>query len=103
MSATYKTATDYPVHFSLRHPASNIHYPDEHFHVRGLVEMLFSPGSDEIYKESLAMHAKHQGKLEIRSKVPIRKSMISLLLTPRGWQKYAGKLQKTKTLRIVIR
>jgi len=34
--------------------------------------MLFSPGSDDIYKESLALHAKHHGKLEIRSKVPLK-------------------------------
>ncbi|MDD1699399.1 MAG: NADP-dependent malic enzyme [Methanoregula sp.] len=45
--------------------------------------MLFSPGSDEIYKEALALHAKHRGKLEIRSKVPIRnKHDLSLAYTP---------------------
>ncbi len=45
--------------------------------------MLFSPGSDEIYKEALALHAKHHGKLEIRSKVPIRnKHDLSLAYTP---------------------
>jgi malate dehydrogenase (oxaloacetate-decarboxylating) len=45
--------------------------------------MLFSPGSDEIYQEALALHAKHKGKLEIRSKVPIRnKHDLSLAYTP---------------------
>ena len=34
--------------------------------------MVFSPGSDEIYKESLALHALHKGKLEIHSKVPLK-------------------------------
>ncbi|MFZ0004643.1 MAG: hypothetical protein WCC86_11235 [Methanoregula sp.] len=29
---------------------------------------------DEIYRESLALHALHHGKLEIRSKVPVRNS-----------------------------
>jgi len=54
-------------------------------------EMLFSPGSDEIYKESLAMHAKHHGKLEIRSKVPIRNKHDLSLAYTREWQKYAGR------------
>jgi malate dehydrogenase (oxaloacetate-decarboxylating) len=45
--------------------------------------MLFTPGSDEIYKEALALHAKHRGKLEIRSKVPIKnKHDLSLAYTP---------------------
>ena len=30
--------------------------------------MLFSPGSNEIDKDALALHAKHHGKLEIRTK-----------------------------------
>ncbi len=32
--------------------------------------MLFSPGSDEIYKESLALHEKNKGKLEPQIKGP---------------------------------
>ena len=45
--------------------------------------MVFLPGSDEIYKESLALHAEHKGKLEIRSKVPLRnKYDLSLAYTP---------------------
>jgi malate dehydrogenase (oxaloacetate-decarboxylating) len=34
--------------------------------------MQVTTGSDEIYRESLALHALHRGKLEIRSKVPFR-------------------------------
>jgi malate dehydrogenase (oxaloacetate-decarboxylating) len=34
--------------------------------------MIFSPGGDAIYKESLALHALHKGKLEIHSKVPLK-------------------------------
>ena len=45
--------------------------------------MLFTPGSDEIYKEALALHAAHKGKLEIRSKVPLKtKHDLSLAYTP---------------------
>ncbi|MDD1696604.1 MAG: NADP-dependent malic enzyme [Methanoregula sp.] len=45
--------------------------------------MLFSPGSDEIYKESLALHEEKQGKLGIRSKVPLKtKHDLSLAYTP---------------------
>ncbi|PKL57820.1 MAG: NAD-dependent malic enzyme, partial [Methanomicrobiales archaeon HGW-Methanomicrobiales-5] len=45
--------------------------------------MLFSPGSDEIYKDALALHAKHKGKLEIRSKVPLKnKYDLSRAYTP---------------------
>lgn len=45
--------------------------------------MLFTPGSDEIYRESLALHEKYQGKLEVRSKVPMRnKHDLSLAYTP---------------------
>ena len=45
--------------------------------------MLFSPGSDEIYKESLALHKEKQGKLGIRSKVPLKtKHDLSLAYTP---------------------
>jgi malate dehydrogenase (oxaloacetate-decarboxylating) len=45
--------------------------------------MMFSPGSDEIYKEALALHEKNKGKLEIRSKVPLKtKHDLSLAYTP---------------------
>jgi malate dehydrogenase (oxaloacetate-decarboxylating) len=45
--------------------------------------MLFSPGSDEIYAEALALHAKHRGKLEIHSKVPLKNNHdLSLAYTP---------------------
>jgi malate dehydrogenase (oxaloacetate-decarboxylating) len=45
--------------------------------------MEFSPGSDEIYKEALALHARHHGKLEIRSKVPLRnRHDLALAYTP---------------------
>jgi len=45
--------------------------------------MLFSPGSSEIDKEALALHARHHGKLEIRSKVPLKsKHDLSLAYTP---------------------
>ena len=45
--------------------------------------MSFLPGSSEIYKEALALHEAHHGKLEIRSKVPLRnKHDLSLAYTP---------------------
>jgi len=45
--------------------------------------MLFTPGSDDIYQESLALHEKYQGKLGVRSKVPIRnRHDLSLSYTP---------------------
>nr|WP_320160578.1 NADP-dependent malic enzyme [uncultured Methanoregula sp.] len=45
--------------------------------------VVFSPGSDDIYKEALALHARHRGKLEIRSKVPLRnRHDLSLAYTP---------------------
>jgi malate dehydrogenase (oxaloacetate-decarboxylating) len=45
--------------------------------------MLFLPGSDEINQESLTLHAKHRGKLEIRSKVPLKtKYDLSRAYTP---------------------
>jgi len=45
--------------------------------------MLFSPGSDEIYNDALALHAKHKGKLEIRSKVPLKNKFdLSRAYTP---------------------
>ncbi len=45
--------------------------------------MLFSPGSDGIYKEALELHEKHKGKLEVRSKVSLKtKQDLSLAYTP---------------------
>lgn len=45
--------------------------------------MLFAPGSDAIYAESLAIHAQHKGKLGIRSKVPLRtRKDLSRAYTP---------------------
>lgn len=45
--------------------------------------MLFTPGSDEIYQEALALHEKYRGKLEVRSKVPLKnKHDLSLAYTP---------------------
>ena len=40
-------------------------------------------GSDDIYREALALHAQHRGKLEIRPKVPIRtRADLSKAYTP---------------------
>jgi malate dehydrogenase (oxaloacetate-decarboxylating) len=45
--------------------------------------MSFVPGSDDIYQESLALHAEHRGKLEIHSKVPLKtKYDLSRAYTP---------------------
>ncbi|MFA4860894.1 NADP-dependent malic enzyme [Methanoregula sp.] len=45
--------------------------------------MVFLPGSNEIYKDALALHARHHGKLEIRSKVPLRnRHDLALAYTP---------------------
>nr|WP_321352940.1 NADP-dependent malic enzyme [uncultured Methanoregula sp.] len=60
--------------------------------------MAFSPGSDDIYQESLALHAHHQGKLEIRSKVPLRnRHDLSLAYTP-GVAEVCRKISKNKNL-----
>ena len=60
--------------------------------------MLFSPGSDEIYTESLALHAKYKGKLEIRSKVPLKnKHDLSLAYTP-GVAEVCREIAKDKDL-----
>jgi malate dehydrogenase (oxaloacetate-decarboxylating) len=60
--------------------------------------MLFSPGSDEIYKESLALHAKHHGKLEIRSKVPLKtKYDLSRAYTP-GVAEVCRQIMKDRNL-----
>jgi malate dehydrogenase (oxaloacetate-decarboxylating) len=45
--------------------------------------MLFSPGSDQIYKEALTLHKENRGKLGIRSKVPLKtRHDLSLAYTP---------------------
>ena len=45
--------------------------------------MGFSPESVEIYKESLALHARYKGKLEIHSKVPLKtRQDLSRAYTP---------------------
>jgi len=60
--------------------------------------MLFSPGSDELYKESLALHEKHKGKLEVRSKVPLKnKHDLSLAYTP-GVAEVCREIAKDKNL-----
>jgi malate dehydrogenase (oxaloacetate-decarboxylating) len=60
--------------------------------------MLFSPGSDEIYQEALALHEKHKGKLEIRSKVPLKtRHDLSLAYTP-GVAEVCREIAKDKTL-----
>jgi len=60
--------------------------------------MLFSPGSSEIDKDALALHAKHQGKLEIRSKVPLNnKHDLSVAYTP-GVAEVCRAIAKDKNL-----
>jgi malate dehydrogenase (oxaloacetate-decarboxylating) len=60
--------------------------------------MLFSPGSDDIYQEALDLHAKYKGKLEIRSKVPLRnKHDLSLAYTP-GVAEVCRAIAKDKNL-----
>jgi malate dehydrogenase (oxaloacetate-decarboxylating) len=45
--------------------------------------VLFSPGSDEIYHDALLLHETNRGKLEIRSKVPLKtKYDLSRAYTP---------------------
>jgi malate dehydrogenase (oxaloacetate-decarboxylating) len=45
--------------------------------------MLFTPGSDDIYAEALTLHAEHHGKLEVRSKVPLKtRQDLSRAYTP---------------------
>lgn len=45
--------------------------------------MLFSPGSNEIYREALALHEKNRGKLGVRPKVPLKtRHDLSLAYTP---------------------
>jgi malate dehydrogenase (oxaloacetate-decarboxylating) len=60
--------------------------------------MLFSPGSSEIDKDALALHAKHHGKLEIRSKVPLKnKHDLSVAYTP-GVAEVCREIAKDKNL-----
>ena len=60
--------------------------------------MLFSPGSNEIDKDALALHAKHHGKLEIRSKVPLNnKHDLSVAYTP-GVAEVCREIAKDKNL-----
>jgi malate dehydrogenase (oxaloacetate-decarboxylating) len=60
--------------------------------------MLFSPGSSEIDKDALALHAKHHGKLEIRSKVPLKnKHDLSCAYTP-GVAEVCREIAKDKNL-----
>lgn len=59
---------------------------------------MFSPGSDEIYKESLALHEKHRGKLEIHAKVPLKNTHdLSLAYTP-GVAEVCREIAKDKNL-----
>jgi len=45
--------------------------------------MNHASGSDAVYREALALHARHRGKLEIRSKVPFRtQADLSKAYTP---------------------
>ncbi|MDD1689268.1 MAG: NADP-dependent malic enzyme [Methanoregula sp.] len=60
--------------------------------------MTFSSASNEIYRESLAMHAKHKGKLGIRSKVPLKtKHDLSVAYTP-GVAEVSREIVKDKAL-----
>ncbi|RPI39957.1 MAG: NADP-dependent malic enzyme [Methanoregulaceae archaeon] len=60
--------------------------------------MLFSLGSDEIYQEALALHENHKGKLEIRSKVPLKtRHDLSLAYTP-GVAEVCREIAKDKNL-----
>ena len=59
--------------------------------------MLFEP-SDEIYQAALDLHEKHKGKLEIRSKVPLKtKQDLSRAYTP-GVAEVCRKISKDKNL-----
>jgi malate dehydrogenase (oxaloacetate-decarboxylating) len=60
--------------------------------------MTFSSASNEIYLESLAMHAKYKGKLGIRSKVPLKtKHDLSIAYTP-GVAEVSREIVKDKNL-----
>jgi malate dehydrogenase (oxaloacetate-decarboxylating) len=59
--------------------------------------MLFEP-SDEIYQAALALHEEHHGKLEIRSKVPLKtKQDLSRAYTP-GVAEVCREIAKDKNL-----
>jgi malate dehydrogenase (oxaloacetate-decarboxylating) len=60
--------------------------------------MVFSSGGNDIYQESLALHARHQGKLGIRSKVPLKtKHDLSIAYTP-GVAEVSREIMKDKNL-----
>ena len=60
--------------------------------------MLFTPGSENIYKDALALHANHHGKLEIRSKIPlVTKHDLSSAYTP-GVAEVCRQIAKDKNL-----
>jgi malate dehydrogenase (oxaloacetate-decarboxylating) len=60
--------------------------------------MPFSPGSDEIYKQALALHEEKQGKLGVRSKVPLKtKHDLALAYTP-GVAEVCREIAKDKNL-----
>ena len=60
--------------------------------------MLFTPGSDEIYQEALTLHEHNKGKLEIRSKVPLKtRHDLSLAYTP-GVAEVCREIAKDKNL-----
>ena len=60
--------------------------------------MVFSSGSNDIYQESLAIHARHRGKLGIRSKVSLKtKHDLSIAYTP-GVAEVSREIMKDKNL-----
>jgi malate dehydrogenase (oxaloacetate-decarboxylating) len=60
--------------------------------------MLFSPGSDKIYKEALTLHEENHGKLGIRSKIPFKtRHDLSLAYTP-GVAEVCREIAKDKNL-----
>jgi len=60
--------------------------------------LLFTPGSDDIYKESLALHEHNKGKLETRAKVPLKtKHDLSVAYTP-GVAEVCREIAKDKNL-----
>ncbi|MDD4137707.1 MAG: NADP-dependent malic enzyme [Methanoregula sp.] len=60
--------------------------------------MTFSPAGNDIYQESLAMHAKYKGKLGLRSKVPLKtKHDLSIAYTP-GVAEVSREIIKDKNL-----
>jgi malate dehydrogenase (oxaloacetate-decarboxylating) len=60
--------------------------------------MLFSPSKHDVDAEALALHAEHHGKLEIRSKVPLRtKHDLACAYTP-GVTEVCRKIAKDRDL-----